>query len=479
MHVITDFLACMPVFYSDSAGTLIIATNQYDIGKKGRVSEVACLEYLTYGYLPFQASLYDGVDRLGPGQVLSVRFAERNSLSISDESYPVYVPLDERLTDIDRVCELLDERFSRYFSRLAPSSSVAGLSGGYDSRLIAAYTADRGTEFVTFGNPGTKEAAVAQQVVDVLGASTTMFDIPPDAPARFIDDFILGMQTLDNLEMSHVFAMLDVLRGFGRDFAIDGFLGGEVVGSHYYFKLSGGSESVSSVLLMRDRYQQQVRDPEAYVERLRGLYGRSIDLGSHNESSREYIRQMTEEQVRNCYSDADMVELLSYRLRTRCVIACGPVTFMRRLPTLCPFYDRSLFDLALSIDKSLRAGDRLYNAFWRSRFPDLAGVPKESTGGSAKQSDTAYRWGSLANSLIRRVRKWTPALSSKKSNKAGGDLDEFIGAYCGSESNAEVLQLAYSTFQDIIPLNLDSQRRSEENINRLRLRAASLALLLE
>lgn len=482
IHAACDLLACMPLFYVREANGITIATNQLDLRDRCDVCRDACIEYLTYGYLPFSPSLLTGVGRLGPGQVLTVEPAPVKCL-VSDQRLPAYpAPLD-RIVDPVEACERLDAAFSTFFSRVGDEPVVAGLSGGYDSRLIAAYTRDHSRRLITFGYPGTLEVETARAVAAYLGSSTQVFDIPADAPSRFTDDFVRGMQTLDSLEMSQVFGILDELTSSDGDYVFDGFLGGEVVGSHYFYSLLRGPEPLWRVLTATDRYLAPPQPLSTYADRLGSAFGRRIDLDAamriNDAQIAAHLTRMAEEQLPVCHTDADMLELLAYRIRTRCVIACGPVTFLRRVSVLCPFYDVGVFRTCLSVAKSLRAGDRLYNALWRHRFPECAHISKESTGGKAWQSAIGYRVTHFKNAIWRRI---AMRLGSG-SSKAGGDVTDFVEMYCMSDQNRarfrERLEVASDLLASIGVRSWAEPCQGSSGIEMKRyLRLSSLALLL-
>jgi len=487
IYAVCDLLACMPLFYKKMPDGAVLATNQFDLQSKGKVCSAGCIEYLQYGYLPFTSSLIQDVERLGPGQVLTLN-SNKGRINVTGERCPAYPPLHERISDTDEACERLDELFTRYFARLDDEPIAVGLSGGYDSRLIAAYTTGKNRRLVTFGNPGTAEADTAGSVAAALNTTTQLFAVPADAPSRYLADFRYGMQTLDNLEMSHVFGILDALLQCEPKILIDGFLGDVILGSGYYYKLTGEINPLWRVLTRTDTYEEPRRPVESYIDRALKAYGRVISISDNNESNeynvaarREVVRQINQ-LATGCYTHADMLEMLYYRLRGRCVIAGGPITFLRHAPTLCPFYDEDIFRLCMSIDKNSRAGDRLYNAFWRNRFPQLAGIPKESTGGRPSQGDVGYRCTNFCVALRRRVAARLPK-RIRWHAKAGGDTDDLTTMYVQCSANKALFEKARDVqLGEKVPLLGDAisgDTRTDAMNKSLLIRAASLGAQLD
>jgi len=443
IHILGDLLACIPLFYAVSDDSVTFATNQFDLLQGRRLSTVACLEYLRFGYLPFSYSVFEDVKRLGPGQVATVHLNSPGiHLSVTDEKLPAYPTINERIHDSNKACRELDRVLTRYFSRLRKEPIAFGLSGGYDSRLIAAYTQHLKAHIVTFNYPGTPEADIARQVSRQIGNPTHVFDIPSDSPSRYAEDFSCGMQTLDSLESSHVFSLLDSLMQGHPAYVIDGFFGDANFGGYYYYKLHGGIEPIERVLSLQDKYDEKLRSIDEYVRICSAGVGRTIELNhtgkaiSYSLLSEEKLKGLISQQMDCCHSHADMIEMLKYRFRGRCMIACGPVTFLRRVHTLCPYYDTDVLRTSMSIDKNLRAGDRVYNALWRYRFPELANIPKENTGGRATQTDFAYRMTHFRNALMRKIGERLP-IPGRSPRKAGGDIEDFGTQYLANQPNRD------------------------------------------
>ncbi len=480
IHATCDLLACMPLFFQVTSNTVTLATSQHDLKGNQKLLRESCIEYIRYGYLPYSPSLFEGVNRLGPGQVITVSLASAKIVALTEEKLPEYPLPSERIVDPYEACQKLDYAFTKFYSRLATEKLAMGLSGGYDSRLIAAYTKDKKPYLVTFNYPGTKEVETAQYVAKLLGNKTHIVDIPADAPKRFVDDFYFGMQTLDSMESSHVFALLDSLSKGNPSYILDGFFGDANLGGYYYYKLYGGIEPLVKVISLRDKYDQEVCSIDEYISILNGGVGRTIDFKSGENINKDILKSIILKQLKCCHTHADMIELLKYRFRGRCMIACGPISFLRRIYTLCPYYDTDVLKTCISIDKQLRAGERLYNAFWRYRFPELANIPKESTGGRAIQNDLSYRMTHFGNALINRIQMYLPGVILK--NKSGGDIDDFAGRYQTCFSNRDLfdraIECAKPRLKDIGLEAILTSLNKPGSSKQLYLRTASLAILL-
>lgn len=509
LHALSDFMACMPIFHKQASGAHLVGINQFDLGLPDELDAPAAWEYLAYGYLPFSQSVFKGVRRLGPGQVLTIAldgaraptghsgpdgretWMEPGSHLLSAVRLPVYPAPDARTSDETEAVDRVHSLFTRFFGRLGGEVLASGLSGGYDSRLIAAYCAGKNLKPVTYDNPGTNEADFACRAAEALGRATTIHRVPDDAPSRFADDFVYGAPLVDSLESSHVFANLAALRSFSPDYILDGHIGDVVLGGGFFCKPKFRIEPLRRYLLGLDTYQAPMPDDEVYLARMASGYSRKAGglpdeiVERVDEASRAGFKKMLALCRPSCHSDADLMELLLHWFRGALLASSGPVSFLRRTPTLCPFYDRDIFTTCMAVSKSLRAGDRLYNALYRRHFPWLAGIPKESTGGNARQTVTAYRLAHLGTAAYRKLSKLLPARQSTEGpagSRAGGNTNDFLERYLANDSNRIFFDRVIERSSDrLAGLGLPSgaEIRHQDHGKELYLRYVSLGLALE
>lgn len=484
LGVMSDLLACMPVYYLRHGQGIKIGTSEFDLGESDLDLD-ACIEYLRYGHLMFASALQQGVERLGPGQIIEIDLNNCTISELNAESYPVYPAPQDRVQDMDEACQMLDNSLSCFFNRLGHERVAAGLSGGYDSRLIAAYTKSKDPHLVTFDNPGTNEVHYARLVAEALGTTTRTFNIPADSPSRLVADFVFGMQSMDNFECSHVFALLEALMEEQPAYLIDGLLGDTTIGGGFFYKLHSNINPAWATVVLRDRYDLAADPAYDWVAHMRRCHPRRLpdDVMKVVASVEvEYPFRRATDTVNSavrkaCYTYFDGIDMINYRARTSRVFACGPVTFLRQCPVLCPFYDVDVLTTCMSIDTSLRAGDRLYNAFWRFRFPELASIPKESTGGRAIQSDAGYRLAHFRTAISRRL---VSRFGGKR--KAGGDLGRLFLMYLNDSRNTKFFDLiGQATRVRLASVGLDQildELPVLDSDQQLYLRAISLATLL-
>ena len=409
LHVTTDRLGFMPCYYRRGANEVAFTNNQFLFQRDAALSEVAVCEYLKYGHLPFTPSLFESVGRILPGQIVTVTQRPELRVNVETRQHRTFLPLAERIQNPAEGAEVLAAAFDKYFSRLGTERGTAGLSGGYDSRVIAAYTAERDVSLFNFGNPGSREVVIAKQVAARIGRPLDCFRIPDDAVSLHGGRFKTQMLIPDSFEHAHVFELVDRVAAAKVPYHTDGFIGDSVVGSGYYYSLGKRPRELVANLRLKNCYESPVKGISAYVDLLYGNKRAVPDsalLGLIDADVRDSIRGAAQRFVEShmpwCPTHEDMAESLTHATRGRCLIAGGPVAVSAFALCACPFIDNGVFDAAMSCAKAVKAGDRLYNAFWRHRFPALADIPKGNTGGRPRDRDSKYRLKHTFNAVLRR-----------------------------------------------------------------------------
>jgi len=402
-----DRLGCMPVYYQVRNDQISLSNNQFTFQGLSPLSETAVCEYLKYGHLPFSESLFETVRRIQPGQTLRIWLNPAMRLEVISRLYRGYLPPAERIQDLNEGAKEFAKAFDVYFSRLGSGRGLMGLSGGYDSRLMAAFAAALDISFVNFGNPDSREVRFAKRVAERTGRQIESFRIPDEAVSLHGDRFKEQMLNLDSFENAHVFEAVDRIIRAQPAYYVDGFIGDTVVGSGFYYKLGKSVGGLVANLLLRQRFESPPLAPQEYAallynnkravpdEKLNGLVGKDV-----REALLAKAGRLVEDHLPWCPTHEDLVESLSHATRVRCLTAGGPVAIGAYSMCACPFIDHKVFNVAMDTAKHLRAGDRLYNALWRLRFPHLIDIPRANTGGRPRDSDRVYRLKHLVSWVL-------------------------------------------------------------------------------
>ncbi len=174
-----DRLRSIPLFYANENGKVFLSDNAGEILRKmpnTTLDDVRAAEFLLTGYVTGKDTLYKGLYQIQPGEILNVNTRDSNSPKIDAHRYYRFVP--QRYCDSseheleEELCDLFHRVFSRYAAALKGKTPVIPLSGGLDSRLIAAMLKKCGVENAicfSYGTHGNKESEISLAVAESLG----------------------------------------------------------------------------------------------------------------------------------------------------------------------------------------------------------------------------------------------------------------------------------------------------------------------
>lgn len=395
-YVIGDRYGFKPVFYKKLGNEVHFTHHALNLASSSKISAESLDEFLSYGYLPFSGSLFEGVHLLRDGEVLEIALGDEPTIVSRRTVFHRYLPPEKRIDRIDEAVENLITVLDKFYSRFDEERLCLGLSGGYDSRLIAAYLAKFSPQALNFGNPRSKEVLIAERVARKLGLDLKHFTIPSDAIYQAKDRWASQMSPFLDLSFAHIAFLIKEVKEVKAEYYIDGFLGDTIIGSNYYYKLGSSLSGLAKNLLFINRYCSPIKDVESYCT-VQSLTVEGL------ERMRTKRRELVLEQRDRCCTDEDMQESLLFMTRGKKLIAAGPNAVSSHAVCLCPYIDHAVYDIAMGISKELRAGNYLYNALWNKKFPLLADLPKNDTGASPNASAYGYRLIHAAHAIKRRT----------------------------------------------------------------------------
>lgn len=173
-YLVADGLGSIPLYYSDDGdGTVVSDDGEAVASAVGADRDsVTAAEFLLTRYVTGPDTIWQGVGSTQAGEVL------RLDGTPTRWTYREHWPgAGETASDPQTVLARgLDRALDRLEAVADGRPIVLGLSGGYDSRLLAASLVERGhpvTAF-TFGRPGHPDVEVSREVADRLGIDWTL-----------------------------------------------------------------------------------------------------------------------------------------------------------------------------------------------------------------------------------------------------------------------------------------------------------------
>lgn len=286
--------------------------------------------------------------------------------------------------------------------RQAGSGRVIGvtLSGGLDSRCVAAAAVQSGLSPRTFtwGEDQCYDRLYAARIARVLGTEHQDCPYEYDTLAERFEDGIAVTEGMCNTFDMHFLAHLHIIAGV--DVVLNGFAGDAVLGET--FLRAQWSAPMSPAELAENlfrRYNRFLKESE-----LADVMPAARDFRAEDFPLAIFKRQF-EELRRLRTPDAAHRYLFDNHVRRK--TAMGTVLMRQAAESAACFFDYDFNDLVRRIPTELRASHRTYRAMMRTTFPDVAGIPWQTT----LLPPLAPEWRVLASKVVRRasakVEAWT------------------------------------------------------------------------
>ncbi|HYW95261.1 MAG TPA: asparagine synthase-related protein [Bacteroidales bacterium] len=173
-YAATDPFRTFPLFYIRNKGEWIISDDPYYLAgysEKGHIDNPSMTEFLATGYVTGNNTLVEGIRQIQAGEM--IRFKEDSLDARFYYSYRCHAVREEPYRELrDEARMVFSKAFPRFIASLQGRPVVLPLSGGYDSRFIAAmlrqYEYDNVICF-TYGRKGNPEVKISQSVAQKLG----------------------------------------------------------------------------------------------------------------------------------------------------------------------------------------------------------------------------------------------------------------------------------------------------------------------
>lgn len=412
VEVTTDGFATVGTYWATHRGHLLVATNLaslVSLGLPGRIDEQGAIEYLAMLHPLQDRTILEGASLLQPGSTLSW---EANRINLTRK--PIFVPgpaHGDSPTTVREFDEIWSQVIGDAFERSRSARALIGLSGGLDSRIVAAQWVRAGGHPIayTYGD-------VAAYEVRVASALASRLDIPHLRVPVSDDDLLAGSDVaIHLLDGAHAPTQMyelwfgDRLRSVA-DVIVNGLGGGTLMGDD---KLMGLADIGTQVKRVWSRYESDVSEAAPFVSGrtrddmaaiVRTSIARSFDPFSEIERADSGIYwRIANRQFRwgNMFHSA---------LRR---IGIRPET---------PFLDGRFLAYAARLTPEQRLNGVLYLSIQRSLFPETADLPRSDDGNSPAHLDHAY-WSGERSFLAQLIELGTrhPLSAARRGYRRAAD----------------------------------------------------------
>jgi asparagine synthase (glutamine-hydrolysing) len=372
--VINDIYGRLPLYYSQTAHRFILTRELRfitDFLDLKRFDRMALAQHLLIGYPLGERTLLENVQRLPPATSITIR-AGRPRIDIDHhDRFNCEAKTDECRAVKDNAAELV-ELFSRSCAARAASEArtVVSLSGGFDSRAIAACFHKtgipfRGVTFLDAGGKAARDAATARRLAGLFQAEWRLWTLEP-APASSVLKLLRMKNGMNPLYMSFLLSFLDrIRRSWGSDVVfVSGELGDRLLPDRRpSVNFSGVAELVDHLIAQDPKFSPASvgaltgLDPADILAEVRG------HISSYPEQDRiqKYVRFVTYERIFKWLAEGED--------RNRCFFWSAT-----------PYSAFEFFDFAMRCPDEQKSYYGLYREFLLQLSPEAAAIEHAGTG---------------------------------------------------------------------------------------------------
>lgn len=358
-------------YYHDvSQGVLVFASDIKAILATGlprlRVNWPAVNVFLRFGHALGDETLFEGIYRLPPASVLTFK---NNKVRLERYWQLVDLPIQENMTmdeAVDGCVGLFQQAIQR---RLKTSAArhIVTLSGGQDSRHIAAELKRQGVEFTTYTTTSlqltNQEKILAELVAKTLGVPHVFVPNPTkDFLSRYWSRAHILLEYETDLHQWGVH-LLDALPDEPH-INFDGIVG-DVCLCSIYLKPHEHQLAREGRL---DELTQRVVEQDLYPSILHESIMRHLDRGVLYEHVRAQFQKFA--------GHRNLLMFTSLSNRTRRAISLFAFKVLaEKVESYYPFADNDYFDFAMSIPPEYKLDRKMHMRVLDRAYPDLRDVP--------------------------------------------------------------------------------------------------------
>jgi len=369
--IANDRYGFYPLFYTINNGKFAFASEAKFVLKAAKINpkinKESISEFFTFSYLLGEKTFFEGVKLLRPATIMV--FDTINHKILTKQYWDFSIPQNQ----CDKHSDLFEE-FKRLMKK-AVNRAIKGadkigvfLSGGLDSRALAAFASRSNVEVIafTFGPKNSFEQRIARKVAERLKIKHICREIPSDFIAKYAEEIVYRGDGLVRIRDCHFIALLDEVRSM-VDLVLLGTFGGELFGS---------------------KITKTIKNFKSKKDVINYLYKKNITvlpLSEYQRAFNDNLRDVGRNLFNRFYETfsqisfdkpEDIAEYWEYRNRQRRYIFQSFRYIDWYLETRHPFLDTDLVEFfALRLPYEMRLNEIFFQKALNYCFPCLSDIP--------------------------------------------------------------------------------------------------------
>jgi len=376
---VNDRYGLRPLYYATDTNRLLIASEVkalLQIEPNSQLNDEAIADWFSFGKLLGNKTFFKNINVLSPASILEYRDGKLNIEKYWDFEFDQVTNISE-----DELVDGLASAFRKSVARRLTGNHRYGLalSGGLDSRAIAAAMGDSASQLTafTFGVRGCDEVRIAHTIAQKLGMEHHIIELNPDELPLYFKDVVYLTDGMDYIGVS----FLPLAYGEYRkhiDVLLNGLEGDVLLGE--YFLGSNLLQAKSEEEIAQALYCSTCTFPEsmrlnllkpAYYSRIEGMPLNSLKSELQQTRGNHPGNRATHFAIRSIIWRTDLM---------------GCVIGRNKVEEAYPFFDNDFIDWLPRIPLDLRLNYHIYRQFLKKLSPPLARVTRQLTGVPADAS---------------------------------------------------------------------------------------------
>lgn len=368
--VASDRLGMRPIYYAEHAGLFRFASEVKAILADStfprRLNRAAVADFFHYAFVMGEKTFFQDIQLLPPASLLRYQDGRWTVSSYWDVPYPEHYP-----SHLDKWYDnLIYDALQAAVKRMVRPGLRYGLSlsGGLDSRWIAAFLAQVQPESSTFtvGIPGSDDTPFAKEVAARTGLTNQYWDLSPTFVAELAETYTYIVDGMDDLLHMEEFP-LTVRVGDYVDVSVGGFLGDGLFG----YEINPVSarlrkQDVKRYRLWRTRGSRPSQPLMAQV------------FGEH---TGQELTALAMDSLQSSFAAApsdrgfQIIQYFDLRQAERRFANIAQLAKLPYVDIYHPIADDEVIQAALQLPPNQLMLERAYRRAMATHFPDLAAIP--------------------------------------------------------------------------------------------------------
>lgn len=226
ISLLNDIFARLPIYYAKTPKGLIVSRNQISIVNilnKKNIDKFAVAELLLLGFFISNRTLIENISKFAPGSLLSIDVESKKWQLSKVFRFNFDARKADKKNDYNKKIKNLVDLFNKSVRQRVDEINILGLSGGLDSRVIAASLSNqdiktRYVSRVSSKNEERQDVSIAKKLAEILSVNHQVVTCskPNEVLHNKLLALKLGLNDVGNL--NNIAYEQELLSRFGNNF---------------------------------------------------------------------------------------------------------------------------------------------------------------------------------------------------------------------------------------------------------------------